>query len=638
MLKASARRRRQGHAPRAQGGRARPALERARSEAKKRVRQRHGLHREGDRPPAPRRDPGARRSRRQHGPPLRARLLDPAPPPEGRRGDALARRQRRDSCARWARSRCKGALAVGYFSAGTFEFLVGEDGSFYFLEMNTRLQVEHPITEWTTGLDLVREMVRIAAGEPLGYDQSDLHAARRVDRVPRLRRGSVVGFLPSPGTIDAICASPRAVGARRRRLLRGGGGARASYDPLISKLSVWAPERAPALSAAADLPSGEPSPRVSQPRSSVPPPPQVVEPIRPESALAAPAALVPAGRPGRHTRGRASPQARRSARRGRARRPGLDRARARAGRRRALGAAARARLRGGRGPGPSPPRPARRSGPRDPEPARRAAPSAGAHARVSRARASAGRAHEPPDGVAARRALRGDAAVQPPTRPARRGHHQRRGRALVRDARRRRRSPRDGRAAGSVDGVVAATTTPSTPPARTAPRSTSTPTIFASCSLLSVIATVAASSASCYPTSTARRSCSKARTSSFRASTSICADRSSGAPSSFRSRSGARSRCTKEPGSVRRARSSCWSRCSPLPSSRARRRATSSEPACPSSTSWRPAINGWLQATATDPPPIEQRVAMDGLFVVPLRAVLDQAPRPVSQVARAGHA
>jgi acetyl-CoA carboxylase biotin carboxylase subunit len=139
-----------------------------------------------------------------------------------------------------------GAKAVGYASAGTFEFLLASDGSFYFLEMNTRLQVEHPITEWVTGVDLVREMVRIAAGENLSFSQDAI-----------VRRGASIecrvyaedpeaGFLPSPGTIRFVEA-PSGPGVRDDSAVYPGASVSQHYDPLISKLSVWGPDRPAAL-------------------------------------------------------------------------------------------------------------------------------------------------------------------------------------------------------------------------------------------------------------------------------------------------------------------------------------------------------------------------------------------------------
>ena len=139
-----------------------------------------------------------------------------------------------------------GAKAVGYHSAGTFEFLLGQDRSFYFLEVNTRLQVEHPITELCTGFDLVREMVRIAAGEKLGFEQADV-----------TRRGAAIecriyaedpsnGFLPSPGVVQRLRV-PAGPGVRDDSGAFEGCTISGNYDPLISKLCVWAPNRAQAV-------------------------------------------------------------------------------------------------------------------------------------------------------------------------------------------------------------------------------------------------------------------------------------------------------------------------------------------------------------------------------------------------------
>lgn len=140
----------------------------------------------------------------------------------------------------------RGAKAVNYVSAGTFEFLVDRDNTFYFLEMNTRLQVEHPITEWVTGLDLVREMVRIAAGEPLGLSQQQIQPKGASIECRIYAEDPNNNFIPTPGTIDVLrfATGP---GVRIDSGVCVGTTISSDYDPLIAKLSVWAPTREHAI-------------------------------------------------------------------------------------------------------------------------------------------------------------------------------------------------------------------------------------------------------------------------------------------------------------------------------------------------------------------------------------------------------
>jgi acetyl-CoA carboxylase biotin carboxylase subunit len=148
----------------------------------------------------------------------------------------------RDLVARMGAIAVQGAKSVGYFSAGTFEFLLAEDGSFYFLEMNTRLQVEHPVTELVSGLDLVREMVLVAQGAKLSFGQNDLVARGAAIECRVYAEDPASGFLPSPGTIQSLTV-PSGPGVRDDGGAYPGCTISSFYDPLISKLSVWAPTR-----------------------------------------------------------------------------------------------------------------------------------------------------------------------------------------------------------------------------------------------------------------------------------------------------------------------------------------------------------------------------------------------------------
>jgi len=137
------------------------------------------------------------------------------------------------------------AQAVGYVNAGTVEFLLDESGEFFFLEMNTRLQVEHPVTELTTGLDLVAEQVRVACGEPLGYDQEDLSQTGHAIEV-RVYAEDPATFLPQIGTIQHL-RIPEGPGIRHDAGIYAGWEVGLDYDPMLAKLCVWAPTREQAV-------------------------------------------------------------------------------------------------------------------------------------------------------------------------------------------------------------------------------------------------------------------------------------------------------------------------------------------------------------------------------------------------------
>jgi len=139
------------------------------------------------------------------------------------------------------------ARTVGYTNAGTIEFLLDSDGSFYFLEMNTRLQVEHPITEVVTGVDLVQWQIRIARGERLDLDPESLLSPRAHAIECRIyAEDPENGFLPSPGRIQGLRV-PQGPGVRDDSGAYEGGEVPIFYDPMISKLITWGQNRPHAI-------------------------------------------------------------------------------------------------------------------------------------------------------------------------------------------------------------------------------------------------------------------------------------------------------------------------------------------------------------------------------------------------------
>ncbi|MDQ0188358.1 acetyl-CoA carboxylase biotin carboxylase subunit [Alicyclobacillus cycloheptanicus] len=138
------------------------------------------------------------------------------------------------------------AKAVDYVGAGTVEFIYSLDGSFYFMEMNTRIQVEHPVTEWVTSVDLVREQILAAAGEPLSVRQEDIQLVGHAIECRINAEDPARNFMPAPGrVVDYL--PPGGIGVRVDSAVYPGYTVPPYYDSMVAKLIVWAPTREQAI-------------------------------------------------------------------------------------------------------------------------------------------------------------------------------------------------------------------------------------------------------------------------------------------------------------------------------------------------------------------------------------------------------